>query len=104
MNRKIKIRAVVLLFIVTLLANSSVFASGFSSRNEEVTDGDMVAEWLARPAGALGTVAGLATFLIGLPFSVTADNTEESYDTLVKEPFKYTFHRPLGHYQADGNY
>jgi hypothetical protein len=104
MNIKIKISAVVLLFIMALLANTNIFARDFSNSNEEITDGDMVAEWLVRPAGALGTVAGIATFFAGLPFSVAADNTQESYDILVKEPFKYTFHRPLGHYEANGNY
>ncbi|MFK5983946.1 MAG: hypothetical protein QM479_00770 [Pseudomonadota bacterium] len=101
---KIKIIVMSILFGHVLLANSSVFAAGFAYANEEVTEGDIIAEWLVRPAGALGTVAGIATFFAGLPFSVMADNTEESFDVLVREPFKYTFHRPVGHYSAEGNY
>ncbi len=104
MNNKFKRGLVSFLFMSALLASSQSFSGGFGYSNDEVTDGDILAEWLARPVGALGTVAGFATFAFGLPFSVMADNTEESYDLLVKEPFKYTFHRPLGHYSADGNY
>ncbi len=104
MNIKIKVSVMILFFIVALLINSGVFARGFSNYNKEASDGDMIAEWLVRPAGALGTAAGIVTFFVGLPFSVTADNTEESFDTLVREPFSYTFHRPLGHYEANGNY
>jgi hypothetical protein len=104
MNKKIKIRLMVLFFIFTLLVNTGVFARNFTSENEKVSDGDMLAEWLVRPASALGTIAGFATFVLGLPFSVTADNTQESFDVLVKEPLEYTIHRPLGHYSVDGNY
>ena len=93
-----------LLLLVFLSFNQAFARGGFSSFNEEPSSGDMIVEWLARPLGALGAVAGAATFAVGLPFSVAADNTEESYNILVKEPFLYTFHRPLGHYQADGNY
>jgi len=104
MNKKIKISVMTLFFIISLLANTGIFARNFSSDDDNVSDGDMVAEWLVRPAAALGTIAGFATFIFGLPFSVTADNTQESFDVLVKEPLEYTIHRPLGHYSADGNY
>ena len=104
MNKKIKISVMTLLFIISLLANTSIFARNFISDNEDVSDGDLVAEWLVRPAAAMGTIAGFATFIFGLPFSVTADNTQESFDVLVKEPLEYTVHRPLGHFSVDGNY
>ena len=85
-------------------ATSHLYAASYAYADEEVTDGDILAEWLVRPVGAVGTIAGLATFLVGLPFSVTTDSTEEGFDKLVLEPFEYTFHRPPGHYRADKQY
>jgi len=104
MNKKIKISVMTFFFIISLLANTSIFARSLSTDNDEVTEGDIVAEWFVRPAAAVGTIAGFATFIFGLPFSVTADNTQESFDVLVKEPLEYTVHRPLGHFSADGDY
>lgn len=101
-NNTIKILASIL-FIFALNINHS-FAASYAYADEEVTDGDILAEWLVRPVGMIGTVAGFATFIVGLPFSVTSDSTEESYEKLVKDPFEYTFHRPVGHYSRDKNY
>ena len=42
------------------------------------------------------TVVGLATFIVTLPFSALGGNIGEAGNTLVVEPAKYTFVRPLG--------
>jgi hypothetical protein len=101
MKNLIKVSSLVLLFMFSIMASSGSFARAFSY--VEANDGDMLAEWLVRPVAALGTAFGAVTFAVGLPFSVLADNTEESFDTLVVEPFEYTVHRPLGHYSTSGN-
>lgn len=93
------------LFSTSLLAGQSMAESyAYAYADDNVTDGDILAEWLVRPVGALGTVVGFATFVAGLPFSVTTDSTEESFDKMVKEPFEYTFHRPVGHYKKNKDY
>lgn len=104
MNKLIKVSSFILLFIVSVSFSSQSFARNYSFSNDQVTDGDMLAEWLVRPAAAIGTIAGGVTFIAGLPFSVMADNTEESFDILVQEPFEYTFHRPLGHYSTNSGH
>ena len=51
---------------------------------------------VARPAGAVATVAGAAIFLVSWPFSALGGNTDEAWDSLVRNPAGYTFRRPLG--------
>jgi hypothetical protein len=51
---------------------------------------------VVRPVGLVATVAGSAVFILGLPFSLISDSTEESAQQLVVKPANYTFSRPLG--------
>ena len=74
------------------------FAASYSSSIEpERTGGTMMADtFLIRPFMLAGTVVGLATFVVTLPFSALGGNVGEAGDTLVVQPAKYTFIRPLG--------
>lgn len=56
---------------------------------------------VARPVGAVATVAGFAVFLVSAPFSALGGNTGEAWDSLVASPATYTFKRPLGHLDCD---
>lgn len=56
---------------------------------------------LARPAGAVATVAGLAIFVVSSPFSALAGNSKEAWESLVASPADYTFKRPLGHFDCE---
>jgi len=56
---------------------------------------------LARPAGAVATVAGLAIFVVSSPFSALAGNSKEAWESLVVSPADYTFKRPLGHFDCE---
>lgn len=56
---------------------------------------------LARPVGAVATVAGFAVFLVSSPFSALGGNTGEAWESLVASPAHYTFKRPLGHFDCD---
>ena len=51
---------------------------------------------ILRPLGLAATVIGTAFFVVSLPFSVLGGNTGEAAKTLMVEPAKYTFTRPLG--------
>ena len=56
---------------------------------------------LARPVGALATVAGLAIFAVSAPFSALGGNSQEAWNSLVVSPADYTFQRPLGHFDCE---
>jgi hypothetical protein len=74
------------------------YAASYShSVDEEPTGGTMLADtFMIRPFMIVGTALGLATFVITLPFSALGGNIGEAGNTLVVEPAKYTFVRPLG--------
>lgn len=58
--------------------------------------GDII---LVRPLGIAATVIGGALFVVSLPFSALGGNTKEAYQTLVVEPAKLTFKRPIGEFK-----
>ncbi|MCO6412668.1 MAG: hypothetical protein J5I92_07985 [Thiogranum sp.] len=63
----------------------------------EPTGGEMLADaFLVRPFMLVGTVLTTATFIVTLPFSLLGGNVGDAAETLVLEPAKYTFVRPLG--------
>lgn len=54
---------------------------------------------LARPAGLVATVAGSVIFVVALPFSLLGSNTDETWESLVVSPAKFTFTRPVGEFE-----
>ena len=59
--------------------------------------GAMIADtFLARPLGLAAAIAGSAAFVVSLPFSALGGNASTAFQKLVKDPFVFTFKRPLG--------
>ena len=57
----------------------------------------MIADFaVMRPLGIGATVVGTAFFIVSLPFSALGKNTGKAWDTMVADPFNFTFARPLG--------
>jgi hypothetical protein len=80
-----------------LVFNPAVVADTYDTVHTERTGGTMLADtFLVRPVMLTSTVVGLATFIVTLPFSALGGNIGEAGNTLVVEPAKYTFVRPLG--------
>ena len=68
-------------------------------RSPEVMAVDTV---LVRPLGLVSMVGGAVIFLVASPFSAMGGNTQETWDRLVADPAKFTFQRPLGHFDGGG--
>jgi hypothetical protein len=51
---------------------------------------------IVRPAGLGLTIAGTATFLLTLPFSIPSQSVNNAAEGLIVKPGGYTFIRPLG--------
>jgi len=65
--------------------------------NHKPGGGDMLLDMVfIRPLMLVGTVVGAASFVVTLPFSALGGNVGEAGETLVMEPARYTFVRPLG--------
>ena len=51
---------------------------------------------IVRPLSMVACVLGLAGSFVSLPFAATSNSGKVVADRLIKEPFEYTFTRPLG--------
>lgn len=64
---------------------------------------DMVVDLVAvRPLAFVGSVAGLAAFLVSLPFTAPSGSAPDAARALVGRPLEYTFNRPLGDFRHCG--
>jgi len=54
---------------------------------------------VARPLGIASIIVGTAFFIVTLPFAITSGTTKETADTLIGEPFRFTFDRPVGEFK-----
>ena len=86
-----------MLAISNFAYTSSVSATSYYEEDGKPSGGEMLADTvLVRPLMLVGTAVGIVTFVITLPFSALGGNIDEAAETLVYEPAKYTFVRPLG--------
>ena len=51
---------------------------------------------LVRPVSLIGSLVSTVFFVVSLPFSATGGNVDEAAHSMVAEPWRYTFKRPLG--------
>jgi hypothetical protein len=88
-----------LLTVLCLLAISlgSVNTSRASDDNSLQVVGDVV---LARPGCFIATVLGTAVFIVALPVAVASGSVKQTARTLVVQPAKATFTRPLGDFST----
>jgi hypothetical protein len=85
--------ALALLLMVGLVAPESHAQAVDESPDPFAMVGDLV---VARPIGAVMTAAGVAAFVVSLPFTALAGHVSESAETLVLGPAEATFMRCLG--------
>ena len=85
------------LVVATLISTSgpALAADGASVATAMVAD-----VVIARPAGIVAIVLGTAAFIVALPFAAISGSVEPVARTLVAEPFKFTFTRPVGDFSC----
>jgi len=82
----------ILLIMVMLFSSAPAFAA-----SSDIDAVDVVIDTaILRPLGIVSTVLGSAFFIVSLPFAAITSSVGTSYEVLVKDPFVYTFRRPLG--------
>ena len=83
--------------IALLMVPSYAMAAEYENRTKIFSSGEMIADGvLVRPLGIVSLVAGFGLFIISSPFSGLGGNIGDAWETLVVEPAKFTFARPLG--------
>jgi hypothetical protein len=91
----------VLCYVVTFPAHSLLAAEYSATRQMEKPSGAamLIDGVVIRPLGMVATLLGSAVFVVTLPFSLLGDNVDEAAQSLVKDPAKMTFLRPLGEFE-----
>lgn len=80
---------------------SSVYSSEYETTitpEESGPPGEMILAdvLILRPLGIVSSVVGLAGSLVALPFAASSNSGDLVARKLIKEPFDYTWCRPLG--------
>ena len=85
-----------LIAVILISTSVSALADGGAS-----VAASMIADvFIARPAGFVGTILGSAVFVLALPFAALSRSVEPAAQTLVVDPFKFTFTRPVGDFSS----
>jgi len=88
---------VIVTLIVIPFGSSALAQEYFESREPE--GGEMIYDTLViRPVGMIATAVGSIIFVISLPFSALTDSVDDAKEKLVKDPYRFTFKRPLGEF------
>ena len=99
--KKIINQCIIFLMIVTLIVipfGSSALAQEYFE-SQEAEGGEMIYDTLVlRPVGIVATAVGSVFFILSLPFSALGNNVDAAGEKLVKDPFRFTFKRPLGEF------
>lgn len=96
-SRKPLILFMVLSLTIFPFASTALAQEYFES--EDPSGGAMIFDLAAvRPIGIIATAIGSVFFVLSSPFSALGDNIDTAGEKLVKEPFQFTFKRPLGEF------
>jgi len=90
---KTKLTTLICVLAMTLGSSTSAVAGDNSA--EVIADVALV-----RPACLVATVIGSAIFVVALPIALTSRSVKKTGRTLVVNPAKATFTRPLGDYSS----
>lgn len=94
-------KCIVLMLTVLIICSSSVaFAEDYSASETSSTGvlGDII---FLKPMGAAALVVGSAAFLVSWPFAAISNSSDQTFQVLVREPYEYTFKRPVGDNSLD---
>jgi hypothetical protein len=89
-----KITALILV-LAFLVVSVPVFAG---PENDADIARDMA---FSRPLGIVAIVGGAALWLVSLPFAAFTGSLPQTTETLITNPVKYTFARPVGDFDYD---
>lgn len=77
----------------------ATLASSHKTSGDDETMPMVMDALLVRPIGIIGQAAGVLIFVVSLPFTALGGNVREAAEKLVVEPARFTWDRPLGHFE-----
>lgn len=88
-----------LILLSFIIAFTPAMALAFESDKTEAIAADTL---LMRPLGLASLVIGTSLFIVSFPFSMLGNNVHETQKVLIEDPFNYTFKRPVGEFEYEG--
>jgi hypothetical protein len=95
MRTKIKTNVIATVCAAALVLASAAPAFASHYADPAVVAGDAL---VVRPASFVATVIGAGVFVLALPVAATSGSIHSTADALVVQPGRFTFRRPLGHF------
>ncbi len=89
---------IIIMTIMFALTSTLSFAANTDKDEAMIMD-----TLIGRPVGLAATVVGSVIFVLALPFSLLGGNTSDTARSLVVNPAKFTFVRPVGDIGPDIN-
>ena len=86
------------LVISLIFAFITVQVHAQEQEQERPSSGAMMIDVPVRILSLGLSVVSTAFFIVALPFTLSSGSTGDAWETLVEEPFKFTFIRPLGQF------
>ncbi len=82
-----------MIVLVVLLAVVLTSSFAFAVDDASKIVGDVI---LLKPVGFVVMVAGTVLYIASWPIAAITDSSDHTYEVLVKQPYDYTFTRPVG--------
>jgi len=83
-------------FVVPLWAEEDVYKTWRPANAEPKGEKVLWDALVMRPAGLITCLLGIGGFIVSAPFSISSQTQNQAFESLVVEPFAYTFARPVG--------
>ena len=99
MNNTIRIAVLTAIALASPLAMADSGTKGNSKSDDCSVEQAFIAIpdlLIVRPISLAGCAVGFTAFVVSSPFTAMAECVDESWDTLVKTPARFTFERDLG--------
>jgi hypothetical protein len=99
MNNTIRIAVLTAIALASPLAMADSGTKGKSKSDDCSVEQAFIAIpdlLIVRPISLAGCAVGFTAFVVSSPFTAMAECVDESWDTLVKTPARFTFERDLG--------
>jgi hypothetical protein len=85
--------------VLTAYSETTSPQPDYGSMREGPSEGAVVVDALiARPMGIVALASGLVISVVALPLGLAGGSAPTVYQRLIKEPFDFTFRRPMGRY------
>ncbi|MFH1148326.1 MAG: hypothetical protein V1736_11555 [Pseudomonadota bacterium] len=90
------LKSICIALVISIVFAAVPASAGRCMARDTSAEAIVIDALVLRPVGVVLTIAGVALFVVALPFSIPSSSVGKTARKLVVDPAKYTFTRPLG--------